>query len=571
MSLSAQPAIQYTMDFREPNSHLIDITMTIRNALPGTQQVALPAWRPGRYAIQNYSRLVQEVRAASETGLPLPIRKLNKDTWEISNGNVSAITVTYSFYATILDAGSTFYNDQEIYFNGSNLFMYVPGRLNEPVFLKINHPDGWQTATALKPAGPKSFTAASFHELADSPTIISPTLQHRKVTVDSINFHIWIQGETNGNPDALAEGIRKMARTHLDFWQGVVPFTDFHFLYHLVDYRSGHGVEHAKSTSMVLGPLTNLPDPDDWKRAYPTTSHELFHAWHVKYLVPADLEPYDYSKEQYTNLIWFLEGFTSYFDIYLNHKAGLITEAEYWEEFERLIRQSELNPGTAVTSIADASYDAWLYGYSSDGNKNRMVTFYSQGELFALLLDLDIRKETNHQKTLGDLMRWLVAEFPVKGRFYQESDLLNGLKLLTGKSYAPWFADYVHGTKPFPFQQAFDSAGYELIKVPADPVSRTLLGADFKRVDEDWVVDQVLPDSPAMKAGLFLGDKLSGSVFHPLPDKNLDAWLAGNLSDSTLTLEVKRRGKPVKLVLSGLNTTHYTYKIQKKTNHTSPW
>ena len=43
-------------------------------------------------------------------------------------------------------------------------------------------------------------------------------------------------------------------------------------------------------------------------------SHEYFHTWNVKRLRPQELATIDFTRENYTELLWFFEGFTSYYD-----------------------------------------------------------------------------------------------------------------------------------------------------------------------------------------------------------------------------------------------------------------
>ena len=43
-------------------------------------------------------------------------------------------------------------------------------------------------------------------------------------------------------------------------------------------------------------------------------AHEYFHAWNVKRLKPREFARFDYARENYTRLLWFFEGFTSYYD-----------------------------------------------------------------------------------------------------------------------------------------------------------------------------------------------------------------------------------------------------------------
>ncbi|MCA0445102.1 MAG: PDZ domain-containing protein [Bacteroidetes bacterium] len=556
--------IKYRLSFEEPNSHLMVVSVSVSGHGKSELDFVLPSWRPGRYAIQNYSRLVQEVSAFDDQNKPIPAKKINKDTWRISISKNQPVTFSYKFYANILDAGSTLYNEEEIYFNGSNLFVYVDGFKHSPVSLTIDSPKDWKTATALKRNPDGSFVSANYDDFIDCPTIISPTIQHHVVTVRNIPFHIWIQGKTNGNILALGESISKIAESQLEFWDGIVPFSEFHFLYHFVDYRNGHGVEHATSTSMVLGPLTDMPDSNNFKSALGTTSHELFHAWNVKKLIPADLVPYDFTKEQYSDLFWFVEGFTSYFDLYLNYKAGILTEAELFADFANQFRIQELTPGNKITSLSESSFDSWLYGYASDGNRNKPISFYGKGEIVGFLMDLKIRSATNGKKQLRDVMLQLYRETVPSGKGYTKADLLRILKSVSGEDFQPFFTEYIDGVTPLPYEKLLAGFGLSLEKEPAPATFRTAAGLDLSRQNKQWVVTNVRPGSPALKAGLDIGDVIKGTETEPIPDTEIDPWLEKVKTNDSVTLEFTRSGETRIAKLENLDPVHYSYKISWK-------
>jgi predicted metalloprotease with PDZ domain len=114
------------------------------------------------------------------------------------------------------------------------------------------------------------------------------------------------------------------------------PFERYLFLLNAVE--DGHGgLEHRASTALIA-PRRDLPRKDDGveKNGEPgdgyvnllgLISHEYFHAWNVKRLMPREFERYDYERENYTSLLWFFEGFTSYYDDLFLLRSGLIDEA----------------------------------------------------------------------------------------------------------------------------------------------------------------------------------------------------------------------------------------------------
>ena len=59
------------------------------------------------------------------------------------------------------------------------------------------------------------------------------------------------------------------------------------------------------------------------------TAHEIFHAWNVKRLRPADMWPYEYAREQPTSWLWVSEGITDYYADLALVRGGVIDSAQF--------------------------------------------------------------------------------------------------------------------------------------------------------------------------------------------------------------------------------------------------
>jgi len=572
--------ISYELNFDRPNSHLMVVTMTVSGVDSKTLDFAIPAWRPGRYAIQNYSRLIQEFSAVDQNKKNLPFKKSDKDTWKVETGSAKTVSVTYKFYATILDAGSTYYDEDEIYFNGANLFMYLPDSKDLPVTLKINSPEKWTIATGLKKESERNYSAPNYDDFIDCPTIISPSIKHEVVTVNNIQINIWVQGETNGDLKTLADDISKIAKVQFEFWN-YVPFKEYHFLYHFFDKPFSHGVEHKNSTSICVGPLKKMSNPKDFTRIHGVTSHEMFHAWNIKTLFPDNLGlTFDYTKENYTDLLYVAEGFTSYFGDYMLIKAGLLTEEKYFNTQAKDMKVFEDTPGNSLQTLAESSQESWLTGYGYDGSKNKLVNFYSKGELVGLLLDLEIRSATNYEKSLGDVMRLLYQTRAMKKKGYTTEDLKDAIKEVSGEDFAEFFANYVYGLKPLDFKDALDKNGYSFEKLPDVGTVRFSLGLELRRQDNLWQVTNVIPGSAAFNAGIDLNDLIIASdgqflnlisVEKSLPDSDLESWFQDLGNPKSITFTIIRKGVVRKITVSGINYDNYKYSIKKKDDNKRVW
>ena len=118
---------------------------------------------------------------------------------------------------------------------------------------------------------------------------------------------------------------------------GRPPCRDYLFMLNAVDDAYG-GLEHRNSTALIAA-RKDLPrvtakgaaakQADGYTTLLGLISHEYFHTWNVKRLRPAEFAHYDYGRENYTGLLWFFEGFTSYYDDLLLRRAGLVDDSAY--------------------------------------------------------------------------------------------------------------------------------------------------------------------------------------------------------------------------------------------------
>ncbi len=136
----------------------------------------------------------------------------------------------------------------------------------------------------------------------------------------------------SGNEDAprLVKDLKKLVTEAASLFGGL-PYERYLFLAHLAPGARG-GLEHRASQSVAIDPWAFKP-----AKAYRDTlllfSHELFHAWNVKRIRPEALGPFDYTKEVHTKDLWAMEGVTSYYEVLLAVRAGLLTPAQGFEEW----------------------------------------------------------------------------------------------------------------------------------------------------------------------------------------------------------------------------------------------
>ena len=278
--------------------------------------------------------------------------------------------------------------------------------------------------------------------------------------------------------ERLIADTRAICETQMRFWHGdkvgkrggpKPPHDRYVFMLNAVDDGYG-GLEHRHSTALICTrrDLPQLAAQRSSPRATPRCSglisHEYFHTWNVKRLRPAEFARYDYGRENYTQLLWLFEGFTSYYDDLLLRRAGRIDDATYLRLVNKTINQVLQTPGRLVQSVADASFDAWVKYYRQDEQTpNSTVSYYTKGALVALCFDLTLRAEG--KGSLDDVMRLLWKKSG--GGPIDEADFAAALEAVGGRSFADEIARWVHSTEELPLSDLLRAHGVAALDDPA--------------------------------------------------------------------------------------------------------
>jgi len=384
-----------------------------------------------------------------------------------------------------------------------------------------------------------TYQAANYDELIDSPVELG-AFWSGNFTAGGVPHRFVVAGAPASFDGArLLADAQAICATEIAFWHGASPERAPHdryvFLLNAVADSYG-GLEHRHSTALICK-RADLPRPgqsrtlkagDGYTTLLGLISHEYFHTWNVKRLRPADFSRYDYSSENYTELLWFFEGFTSYYDDLLLRRANLIDDTTYLNLLGKNINALAQTPGRQVQSVAQASWDAWVKYYRPDENTaNATVSYYTKGALMALCLDLSLRR--SGKASLDDVMRALWQR--CNAGPLTQADVLAVVTQLGGAALAKRLSTWVHGRGELPLKPLLAHQGVAVQSKPASMAER--LGV---RVNESGGlrVKSVLRGSAAETAGLAAGDEWLG--VEVAQGKVTQAWRLCKLDELPLYL-----------------------------------
>ncbi len=549
--------ILYSISAQNPHRHFIDIEVV--NPVVNTDKllVQLPAWRPGRYELANFAQNIQQWQIFDENDNPLRYKKITKDCWEIETSGVSQVKVVYNYFANQLDAGASYYDENQLYVNPVNCLVYFPEYINDKCRLTLKElPADYKVASGMNFNQFYEAELADFHELADSPFIASNSLTHEVYSVGEFVFHIWIQGEAQPDWNRVKMDFYNFSRVQIEMF-GELPVREYHFLFQLPNFKFYHGVEHLNSTVIALGPGYKLMSPDVYNDFLGISSHELFHSWNIKSIRPIEMFPYDYTKENYTNLGYVAEGVTTYYGDLMLMRGGVYPWEEYALELQKFMHRHFHVFGRYYQTLAESSYDTWLDGYKP-GIPDRKVNMYVKGMMVAFILDMHLRYDTNNEKSLDDVMRILYNDFAKQGRGYSEEDYLQIVSEVSGNDYRRFFEEYIWGLMPLEeaLEEAYNYIGCSIALTSSPIIYESHFG--FKLKSETAfknIIGQVAPDSPADKAGLSINDEVIG-VNGLILENNLHDFLTIEMGKH-VTLNIIRNKKQMDIAMQQTSEEYF--------------
>jgi predicted metalloprotease with PDZ domain len=526
--------VRYTVTLADPVRHLVQVAMEIP---PGrnSHELQLPVWN-ALYQVRDFAQYMDSIRATGPAGNVLPLMLLNKSRWHLTGAEKGA-RIEYQMFSNDPGPYGAEFNQQHAFFNLAEVLLYADdtrGDENELEFRNI--PAGWKTATSLSPQGP-GYEAKNYDALVDAPVEMG-TFEENDFSGDCGRYRVVVDGANAAS--ILAKIVPPIQRivNSATAWMNDCPFQTYTFIYHFGSSPSTGGMEHAFSTAIAL-PTSDI---DDLERLTSITAHEFFHLWNVKRLRPQSLEPVDYTREDYTDALWFSEGTDTTAADSIRLHAGLLDETRYLDRLSQAITELESRPAHLTQSVEQSSLDAWLEKYPHYGLPERSISYYNKGELLGVVLDLKIRELTHGRQSLQSLFREMNNRYAKQGKFFADSDgVRNAVEEITGADFRDFFTQYVAGVREIPWNSFFSYVGLR-----ASTMEVEIARSGFEAVREfngPPIVVTVQPGSEAEQAGLKADDELV-SINGIAAGRDFERQIEAIGPGGILRLRIRRNGAP---------------------------
>ena len=581
--------INYRLGMTHPSSHLFEVSVEVER--PADTNVdsldfQMAKWSPGRYAVFDFAKNVQEFQAAAGICPPRslcdqamrPVTRVDDQTWRVPFMSSPSLTITYKVFANDLSGTFSELDSRHANFNGGCIFMYVVNHKQDPVRLEIDPPKGWRiTNGRITKKDQREWQFPNWDIMIDTPTEIAPDWTEDNFKVDGKNYHVVVHslGPEGGKRRALVRDIEKIVKTETAMW-GPPEFDSYTFLIHFsADDHSGDGMEHLTSTQIIMP--GRLADSGAEAETIDAIAHEFFHVWNVKRLRPIELGPWDFTRPANTRGLWIAEGITNYYGHLMQRRAGLWNDAKFWSTMSDQITEVENSPGSRLMSAEESSLSAPFIDDAPHAQQtnlaNAAISYYPKGEVLGLTLDLLIRGKTQGKASLDDVMRRMYEEFYLKspnatyylrGRGYRNEDFARVVSEVAGTDMSDFFKRHVRGVEPPPYEEAFAQVGLRFVREPRQPVSVGISADESDKVN--FKIASVRPNSPAADAGLETGDTVALFGGVKLTPGNLIKTLSRYKPGDkvAVTLERERRKIQTSIVLGPPQVMDY--RIEELTN-----
>ncbi len=498
----------YKIDFSQKEQKYVHVELNLKLENYSEKELILmmPVWSPGSYLVREYSRHLDCFEAMNISGEKINFQKIRKNQWRMENPG-EEIKIKYRLYCNEFSVRTNFVDDVHALLVAPATFLIPEQKgLCNYFEVEVSLPEGWnQISTGLHrvEGASNKFYAEDTDDFLDCP-IEAGNYKTFEFEAFGKPHYVAVIGPDVYDEKILINDMKRVVEATAKIL-GDIPYEHYTFIVHLTQNSSG-GIEH-KNSSVLHFIRWDFQNPEKYKRMWLSlVSHEYFHLWNVKRIKPVELADFDYNNENYTSLLWMSEGFTSYFDDLILRRAGIYSEDEYLTVLSYIIERLLTIPGRFYQSVEEASFDAWIKFYRKHENTNNQgISYYVKGAQLALALDFEIRKRTNHQKSLDDLLKMLWNDYlkdPLTG--YTKDIIISYAQELAG-DLTEIFSEFLEKVTEIDYDKYLSYAG---LKLKITDNGKPALGIDIKTENGLLICTYVRDKESGYQAGIMPGDEI---------------------------------------------------------------
>ena len=490
--------VQIRLDLREPASQTIQVEMRWM-PICHRQTWQLPVWTPGSYTVRDHVQHLHSLILSSGSG-PLPTRRLAPNRWQCDLPELTPLSIRYSIEARDLTVRTGLLDPDFASLSLAAVMLELEGFRWTDHLIVVEAPEQWEVHLPLQKQG-DGWIASNFDELVDSPLHAGPFGSQCFDVLGHRHELLLIGAPPFGWPDNFLADVEAICSATCQLMGTPPPAGDrYQLVIQLLDKGYG-GLEHDHSSVLQFS-WNALKDAKGYRQLLQLIGHEYLHQWNVRRLRPAEYRPYDYGRAVVSEGLWFAEGITSYYDLFLPLLAGCSDRATLIADLGDELSSVLMTPGRAIQSLSASAEEAWVKLYkATPSSRDSQVSYYRLGTAVAFCLDVRLRRRSS---SLAELLRQLWTSHGCCGRGYRREDLITLIAAVEpdlGTDLNQWLdqPDFL------PLVATAQLIGLRLDPVPSSTPHH---GLTVSETDGGVWIRRVERHSPGLSAGLVVGDEL---------------------------------------------------------------
>jgi predicted metalloprotease with PDZ domain len=516
------------VDATDTVRRIIRVRQTIPVAGSGPLTLLFPEWLPGKHAPRGEIEKLAGL-AFTADGKPLA---WDRDPLDVYAFHLSVpagtkdVVATFQFLApTAPNQGRIILTDSLLNLQFQSVSLYPAGYYTRrlPIQASVRLPDAWKAATALRGTQSGStvnYDATDYDTLVDSPIFAGRHSRTIELAPD-VNLNVFADNpeELQATPAQIATHRKMVAEATALF--GARHYDHYDFLLSISDTLGGIGLEHHRESENGVDPgyFTR------WDAAIgdrDLLAHEFTHSWNGKYRRPELLWTPDFATPMQDDLLWLYEGQTQFWGYVLSARSGMLDKEETLDNLAAIAARLDNTKGRQWRPLDDTTHDPIVAARRPKGwsSWQRSEDYYNEGLMIWLEADAIIRRETNGTKSLDDFAS---AFFGMNDRdwgvlTYGRQDIVDTLNSVVAYGWDAFLRERIDRTTQEVTKAGITLGGYKLVYGPAHNRAVAATEATGKYVDQsfgvgmvvgnDGLVQTVVWDSPAFKAGFAIGQRI---------------------------------------------------------------
>ncbi|MEY8848525.1 peptidase M61 [Psychroserpens sp. XS_ASV72] len=473
---SANP-IQTTIDLTQVVDDKAPVTINPGRFVQDTVIYRLPRVIQGSYAVNDFGKYIDDLKALDYNGNTLPVTKLDDNTWQIVNAK-QLDKLTYYVNDTFdlevrggigeefpFSPGGTNISPDNYVLNLHGFIGYFDSLKNAQYALDVTAPANLERTSALQNTNVQSsmdgtkittsYFAPRYFDITDNPMMYGK-LDVEEFMVGDIKIVLSVYSPNKKHKaSTLKETVYKMMQAQKAYLGDINTTSRYDIYLYLTNRGEGEpkglgALEHHTSTVAVL--RESSTEESLANSVIDVIAHEFFHIVTPLTVHSEDVHYFDYNQPTFSKHLWMYEGVTEYFAQHFQVYEGLVTPEDYYNEIYSQMIRSQVYYDDAM-SFTEMSENVLEAPY-----KDNYGNVYQKGALIGMCMDIILREESNGNRSMLTLMKELSNKYGINKPFDDDS-LIEEITKMTYPSVGEFLNTYVVGNTPIDYSQFLSKVG----------------------------------------------------------------------------------------------------------------